>query len=321
MPIYRDKTNGCYRFEFNRLIPGAGRVRARKRLPKSWTQAQADAFDRQESARLYALATGVERPAAAIDDAVALYLRERGPDLKVGKRIAQDLALIYWAYKGQPLDKLAEVCTKIRSKSGDLAPATIRNRIRYLTSACRYAWKHHGLCEHDPAARVIVPKVDNERQVYVDRRAVLTICRATQCRETRAFIRIAFYSGMRQAEIFRAEIVNGCFVLTDTKNGHPRTVPIHPRIAATVRGRLPFLAVPSTLVKRWMRARTAAGFPDVWFHSLRHSTASALINEGVDLTTIGAVLGHKSAQSTRRYSHLATDTLAIALAKIGRKAA
>lgn len=35
----------------------------------------------------------------------------------------------------------------------------------------------------------------------------------------------------------------------------------------------------------------------------------------------GAVLGHKSTQSTKRYAHLATKTLAGALAKIGKKAA
>jgi len=45
-----------------------------------------------------------------------------------------------------------------------LAAATLRNRIRYLTSACRYAWKHQGMCEHDPAERVIAPMVRNERR-------------------------------------------------------------------------------------------------------------------------------------------------------------
>jgi site-specific recombinase XerD len=33
------------------------------------------------------------------------------------------------------------------------------------------------------------------------------------------------------------------------------------------------------------------------------------------------VLGHKSSVSTQRYSHLATDSLRDAVAKIGRKAA
>jgi site-specific recombinase XerD len=39
-------------------------------------------------------------------------------------------------------------------------------------------------------------------------------------------------------------------------------------------------------------------------HDIRHSTASALINAGVDLYTVGQVLGHKSLASTARYAHL-----------------
>ena len=54
MPIYKDRKRGTFLFEFDRVIGSVGRVRARKRLPKAWTQAQADAYDRKESARLYA---------------------------------------------------------------------------------------------------------------------------------------------------------------------------------------------------------------------------------------------------------------------------
>ena len=45
-----------------------------------------------------------------------------------------------------------------------------------------------------------------------------------------------------------------------------------------------------------------------------------MINAGVELFTVGRVLGHMDSRSTARYSHLATDTLADALKKIGRRA-
>lgn len=57
------------------------------------------------------------------------------------------------------------------------------------------------------------------------------------------------------------------------------------------------------------------------FHDLHHSAASAMINAKVDLYTVGAVLGHRSAQSTQRYAHLATDSLRDALSRIGAKPA
>lgn len=324
MSIHRDKEAGCYRFEFDRRIEGQ-RIRVRKRLPKTWSRAQADAFDRQEGARLYALATGVEKPEAGIEQAVELYLAERVPQLKHGHRVTQELALVFWAYIGQPMSQLPEVCARIRKEArredGEpLAPATIRNRIRYLTSACRWAWKHHALCEHDPAARVQVPQVNNERQVYTDRTGMLLLAKATSCRQTRALIRIGFYSGMRLSEIFEAAVdtERWLFKLPDTKNGEPRWVPIHPRIRRCVQ-LLPFTTPRSTLEKRWRAARAAVQMDHLHFHDLRHSTASEMINAGVDLYTVGAVLGHKAAQSTKRYAHLATDTLGDALLRVGRK--
>lgn len=78
MPIVRDKSRGTYVFEFDRVING-GRVRIRKRLPKAWTAAQADEFERKESAKLYATANGLGVEDRLIDDAVAVYVAERVP--------------------------------------------------------------------------------------------------------------------------------------------------------------------------------------------------------------------------------------------------
>ncbi len=63
----------------------------------------------------------------------------------------------------------------------------------------------------------------------------------------------------------------------------------------------------------------AVGLGHGRLHDLRHSAASAMINAGVDLYTVGAVLNHQSAASTRRYAHLATSKLAAAVAMIGQK--
>jgi len=66
------------------------------------------------------------------------------------------------------------------------------------------------------------------------------------------------------------------------------------------------------------RAAAAIGRPDLRFHDLRHTTASLLINQGVDLHTIGAILGHASAQTTKRYAHLSVGAARRALMKIAR---
>lgn len=318
MPIYQDKARGRLMFEFDRSL-GGPRVRTRKLLPRAWTRAQADAFDRKECARLYGIATGTDAPIFTIDDAVGRYLKDRIPQLKHGRGIAAELALIAWAYAGQPLGKLDDVCRRYADhERGNLAPATIKNRIRYLVAACRYGWKHGGMGEHDPAARVVTPKVSNARHEYVDRATMLLIAQACKHRETRAAIRIAFYSGMRLSEIEAAErdLVRQAFVLTDTKNGEPRIVPMHPRLRALAHYQMPTRYILSYW---WRRARDAVAMDHLHFHDLRHSAASAMVAQGIDLYTVGAVLGHKSMASTKRYSHLAADRLAAAVGAIGQK--
>lgn len=317
MSVYRDKAKGRFVFEFDRVIERR-RIRARKLLPRAWNQAQADAFDRKEAGRLYAIATSVERPDHSIEDAVSGYLRGRVPKLKAGREIAGELALLFWCYQGRPLTALADVCRAYTLKNPDLAAATVKKRIRYLTAACRWAWKNHTMGEADPAARVVVPKVSNERQVYTDRAGMLRVARACRHRPTRAAIRVAYYSGMRLGEIARArrDFEARAFVLLDTKNGDPRIVPMHPKIR--VCAAIP-LGTRFATHYHFSAARLAAGMPWLHFHDLRHSAASALIAEGVDLYTVGAILGHKSTTSTKRYAHLAQDKLTEAIGRIGQK--
>lgn len=77
---------------------------------------------------------------------------------------------------------------------------------------------------------------------------------------------------------------------------------------------------PKIRIQRsFQRARAVCGLGHIHFHDLRHSAASELINAGVDLFTVGRVLGHKDPRSTQRYSHLAIDTLTAAAGKIGKK--
>jgi integrase len=320
MSVYRDKKRGRFVFEFSRYI-GGKRVRTRKLLPKAWTQAQADKFDREHSAKLYAVANRVDEQEFTIDQAVAVYL-ENHTQLKSFENIEQELLGMRDFYDRRPLGDLAGVCKEYtkqatRLDGKPLSPATKRNRIRYLTSACRYAWKEHGMGSHDPAERVTVPAVNNSRQHYATRAEMLAIARACTNRNARMAIRIAFYSGMRLGEILRAVVRGNCWVLADTKNSNPRVVPIHPKVAVCARRFKPGPKI--TIQRNWEKARARAGFDHLRFHDLRHSAASELIAQDVDLYTVGRILGHKDSRSTARYSHLAVGKLAEAVGRMGKK--
>jgi integrase len=63
------------------------------------------------------------------------------------------------------------------------------------------------------------------------------------------------------------------------------------------------------LQKIWERIRKRAGLDDVRIHDLRHSFASVGATGGDSLLVIGAVLGHKSEATTKRYAHLSDDPI------------
>lgn len=318
MSIYRHKPSGRWMFEFSARV-GGQRLRRRKLLPAGWSRAQADAFDRAESAALHAIAAGVSRPRHHIDAAVRSYLAERAPHLKTGAGVEAELEQMRDWWTGRYIDELPKVCAEYAAdQHGALAPATVRNRIAYLRAACRWAWKHHDMADADPGARVSSPSVRNARDVALTRAQMLRLCRACEHRPTRALIRVLWYSGMRLGEARVAVRMPGAFVIADSKAGTPRLVPIHPRIRAAA-----LVPVPprGTIYYWWELARAGAGMPAVHLHDLRHSAASAMVNAGIDLGTVGAVLGHKTAQTTKRYAHHALERLAEAVGSIGRKRA
>jgi site-specific recombinase XerD len=48
---------------------------------------------------------------------------------------------------------------------------------------------------------------------------------------------------------------------------------------------------------------------DFRLHDLRHSFASILVNNGVSIYEVQNLLGHASINTTKRYAHLAPETL------------
>ena len=324
MPISHNKKTRRYEYQLHRIV-AKQRIRAHKVLPAGWSREQAEEFDRIETARILAEIHGIQRRGAQIEDAVLHYLTERAPNLKSYKSVIEDLAIIKPYYAGRSFDDLPAISrtyakdsalrTDGEGRADPLKPATIKKRIALLRAACRYAWRHHNMGEGDPGDRLFVPPVKNERQIYLDRKTVLTIVRQ-MARATRGAALIAFYSGMRLGEILRATNSDGVFVLSDTKNGEPRHVPIHPRVAVYARHGTKCSRI--WVQRQFMNVSRKMGLA-VHFHDLRHSAASEMINSEVDLYTVGAVLGHKSSQSTKRYAHLAQSKLREAVGAIGRR--
>ncbi len=138
---------------------------------------------------------------------------------------------------------------------------------------------------------------------------------ATASPRLRPVIVLALNTGMRLGEIVglaweHVDLSQGVLRLTHTKSGKDRWIPMNGLVRETLR-RLPrsgpyvFGGASGYCSVRtaWEGARDRAGLAGVRFHDLRHTAATQMVLAGVDLATVGEILGHSTIALTMRYTH------------------
>ena len=111
--------------------------------------------------------------------------------------------------------------------------------------------------------------------------------------------------------------------IEDSKTG-PRTVWLGPEAASVLAGLprpeeatrvFPEALTSSRLYTFWVSVRDEAGLPGLRIHDCRHTWASQGVMNGVGLTTVGRLLGHRQRDTTAIYAHLDDATLRDAAAQ------
>ena len=147
-------------------------------------------------------------------------------------------------------------------------------------------------------------------------------------RQAAAAIRLLLFTGARSSEIsgLRWDWIRGArAVLPDSKTG-PKTVQLPPPARAVLNGlpRQGRFVFPNRkgdgpmtdLGLRWHKLRDLAGLDGVRIHDCRHTFASHAVMSGLDLYTVGRLLGHADTASTERYAHLADEHVREAAGRI-----
>lgn len=146
----------------------------------------------------------------------------------------------------------------------------------------------------------------------------------------RMAMEIAYAAGLRLGEVLRlkvSDIDSGGMILRveQGKGRKDRNVMLGPALLESLRaywklyrpqewlfpGKDPRRPVNATIIQRaFSKAKWQARIQkQVSFHSLRHSFATQLLESGVNVRTIQALLGHRSLGTTQRYTHVAGDYL------------
>ncbi len=149
-----------------------------------------------------------------------------------------------------------------------------------------------------------------------------------------AFVRLALMTGARKNELLKlrwsdVDLKRGRLHLPDSKTGKRAIALSDP--ARDLLATLPKVkSNPHVLIgakegahlvnvnKFWLRVRREADLQDVRIHDLRHTFASIGVSNGVPLSVVGKLLGHKHASTTSRYAHLSDPSLDEGVDMIGQ---
>lgn len=209
-----------------------------------------------------------------------------------------------------------------------MANATVVRYMASLSHAFSLGVKDWQWLDDSPMRKVSKPREPRGRERFLsddERNRLLLACKASSSRFLYIVVVLALSTGMRRGEIMglrwtQIDLQRGRILLYETKNGTSRAVPLtglaHSLVddIANVRRMDTDLVFygeagnqPVDLTKPWTTASAKAKLADFRFHDLRHSAASYLAMNGATTIEIAAVLGHKTLQMVKRYSHLANS--------------
>jgi site-specific recombinase XerD len=159
---------------------------------------------------------------------------------------------------------------------------------------------------------------------------VLRLLNAAPPGRDRVLLQVAYGCGLRLSELLHLQVgdIDSARMVIHVRQGKgakDRLVPLSPRLLEELRtywrlcrprtwlfpGHKPDRPITSSNVqRRFGRLVRKAGLgKHCSMHTLRHSYATHLLEAGVDLLTLQALLGHRSLQTTAHYLHFSTHRL------------
>jgi len=217
-------------------------------------------------------------------------------------------------------------------RKGQLSLASVNRELACMKTIFNKAiqWR---MTKENPVRSVKLFKENNRRLRFLmadEMRSVIENCRP----HLRPIVITALNTGMRISEILNlrwdeVDFDRAQILVRTSKNGESRHVEMNGLLVETLRQlerrpQNPYVFGSregnpyNDFRKSFKSALAAAGITDFRFHDLRHTFASHLVMNGVDVMTVKELLGHKTIQMTLRYSHLSQGHKKKAVETLGR---
>ena len=224
----------------------------------------------------------------------------------------------------------------------DYAPGTVNRYLAVLSHVCGQAVREWRCMEINPVSSVKRLREGKGRTRWLradERKRLLCACATSPNRMLYALVVLALSTGARkdeirtlrwdQVDLWRSISIDGRQVeigrafleAQQTKTEEARALIFYGEALQLMRKlhreRRPGAAWvfpsprdahrPIDFRTAWERALEKADISNFCFHDLRHSAASYLGEQGASLAQIGAILGHKSAATTKKYTHFTSS--------------
>ena len=211
--------------------------------------------------------------------------------------------------------------------------ATVNNHMRILSKILSLAVDAE-LLESNPCFRVRKFRPNNRRLRVLSIEEETKLFKNLKGNELlQRIVQVALHTGLRRGEIFNLrwedlDFSRNRIVVRKTKSSTERFVPMNMEIRNvlfTIKEMNGFVfPSPRTggklfdLKKSFRKAVDDAGIVNFRFHDLRHTFATRLSDEGVDVVVLQKLLGHSDVRTTMIYTHAADEAMHVAVGKLNR---
>lgn len=283
----------------------------------------------EDRAELNSMSPTTQATVRTVGEMIELYCKTILPHKARNTRFSQYGQLMFWKRVIGDCT-LAQATTPVIADGKNLlAPrgnSTINSYLAALQHCYSVAIKEWQWCEINPVRNVWrLPQPQSRVRMLsaAERSRLMFYTKLAPCPFLYAIVVVTLSTGPRKSEIRNIRFADydharGHIVLDQTKNGERRTVRLfgHARelISGLYLARTPdqeyFFPSPRDPGRAvdfrysWEAALEKAAIPNFCFHDLRHSAASYLAAQGATLRDIQEILGHKSIQTSQKYTHL-----------------